>query len=147
MTTESSLLSFVELGIPPYALRGITQTLEPIDQAKNTRRTINGILRDVASPDFQKFRSVIQCTDQQSPGLSGVWPGRQLTMWSAIEMSFEGSTDETDSFERPPVENSIREESGFTFYRPILVVMITDYRTEFAEWQADLAWQLEVEEV
>lgn len=145
--SDESLLSFVELPIPPYSLRGISQTLTPIGQASNLRRTINGTLLDKASPDFQKYISSIRCTDQQSPGLDGVWPGRLLTMHAAIELAFEGSTDQTDSFARPPVPNSIREESGFTFYRPILIVRIVSYDTEFAEYEGQLAWELQVEEV
>lgn len=141
-----SLLSFVELGIAPYALRGIQQSLQPITQASNMRRTANGSLEDVSDPIFQKFKSTIRCTDQQSPGLDGIWPGRQLTMYCAVEISSEGSTSTAGLF-RPPVPNSIRTESGFIFYRPILIVRVSDYQTSFAEWQADLAWQLDLEEV
>lgn len=143
-----SALSFDELEIPPYALRGIRQTLQPINQASNMRRTINAVLRDVGAPDFRKYRSQIRCTDQQSPGLGKLWPGMQLTMHAAIELSFEGSTSDSDGpFERPAVIGSVREESGFTFYRPILVVRVVDYSTECAEWDAEVAWSLDVEEV
>lgn len=144
---EMSLLSFVELAIPPYALRGISQSLEPIEQASNLRRTVNAVLKDISSPDFRKYRSTIRCNDQQSPGLDGIWPGQLLTMWSAAELSFEGSTDDTDAFARPPVEGSIREEGGFTFYRPILSVRVIGYSTELAEWDAEVSWQMDVEEV
>lgn len=147
-----SALSFTELGIPPYALRGISQTLEPIDQASNVKRTINGSLKDVSSPDFRKYRSSIRCTDQQSPGLGRLWPGQRLTMQCAAELSFEGSTDENataDSdgpFERPVVGGSVREESGFTFYRPELTVLVVNYSTDFEEYEGKVAWQLDVEE-
>lgn len=140
-----SLLSFVELGLPPYSLRGITQSLQPISQASNLRRTANADLDDVSDPLFQKYRSTIRCTDQQSPGLDGVWPGRQLTMHCAVELSSEGSTGTTGLF-RSAVPNSIREENGFTFYRPILIVRVLDYQKSLVEWAADLAWQLDVEE-
>lgn len=143
-----SALSFLELAIPPYALRGISQTLEPIDQAGKLKRTINAVLRDVSSPDFRKYQSSIRCTDQQSPGLGKLWPGMPLTMYCAAELSFEGSTDDSDGpFERPAVPDSVREESGFTFYRPILSVRVTGWQTQFAEWEAEVAWQLDVEEV
>jgi hypothetical protein len=141
-----SALAFVELAIPPYALRGISQTLEPIEQASNARRTINGVLKDVSSPDFRKYRTQIRCTDQQSPGLGELWPGMQLTMHSAAELSFEGSTG-SSGLERPAVGGSLREESGFTFYRPVLIVRVIDYSTDFAEWDAEVAWQLRAEEI
>lgn len=142
-----SALSFSELGIPPYALRGIQQSLQPIDQASNVKRTINGTLKDVSSPDFRKYRSTIRCTDQQSPGLGKLWPGQRLTMQCASELSFEGSTDDSDGpFERPVVAGSAREESGFTFYRPQLTVLVVAYNTELEEYEGQVAWQLDVEE-
>lgn len=146
MSLPNSLLSFVELGIAPYALRGIAQTLQPIAQASNLRRTANGSLEDVSDPLFQKYKSTIRCTDQQSPGLDGVWPGLQLTMWCAVELSSEGNTGTVGLF-RPAVPNSIRQENGFTFYRPILIMRVLDYQTSFDEWPANLAWQLDLEEV
>jgi hypothetical protein len=142
-----SALSFQELDIPPYALRGISQTLEPIDQASALKRTINAVLRDVASPDFRKYKSSIRCTDFQSPGLGKLWPGMPLTMSCAHELSFEGSTDDSDGpFERPAVAGSVRDANGFTFYRPVLAVRVTAWSGHFAEWQAEYAWQLDVEE-
>lgn len=143
-----SALGFSELAIPPFALRGISQSLEPIDQAAALKRTINGILVDVASVDFRKYQSSIRCTDFQSPGLGKLWPGMALTMLCAHELSFEGSTDDSDGpFERPVVDGSVREANGFTFYRPILSVRVIGWSGQFAEWQAEYAWQLDVEEI
>lgn len=141
-----SLLSIVELGMPEHSIRGITQSLAPIDQATNLKRTINGELDDVSDPAFRKFQSTIQCKDFASPGLDGVWPGQILTVHCVIERCVEGSTS-TAGFDRPPVPNSIREWGGFTFYRPIIVFRVIKYAEDFDEYPGDLAWQLELEEV
>jgi hypothetical protein len=75
-----TLLSISGIDLPPYATRDITQSLEPIQQAKQTRRTVDGVLRDISAPQFQKYKSTITCTDQQDPSLDGIWPGKQVTV-------------------------------------------------------------------
>jgi hypothetical protein len=77
MASGSNYLTLLEISgidLPHYATRGLTQTLEPIDQAKQTRRTVNGSLKDISAPQFQKYKSSITCTDQQNPGLDGCGP-------------------------------------------------------------------------
>lgn len=141
----SSLLAFVELAQPPYSLRGITEQIELIPQATNLRRDVNGVLHDVGSPDFRQYRITVQCRDQQSPGLDDVWPGRELTMHAASEFSTQGASD-SDGFARPPVSGSVRTEGDFIFYRPIFLVKVIEYRTEFEEYEAGLSWELVLEE-
>lgn len=140
-----SLLSMIELGIAPYALRGISQTLEPIDAAGDFRRTASGTLIHISAPQFQKYRTTIRCSDLSSPGLDNVWQGMRVTMHCAAELGYEGSTD-TSGRGRPAVPNSIRDEEGWTFYRPIIVFLITGYSIDFAEWDAEYAWELTAEE-
>lgn len=142
----NSLLSFVELAIPPYALRGINENLSPIGQAANIERDINGGLHNLSAEGFQKYRGRIECTDFDSPGLGYVWPGMLLTMHAVSELSFEGDTDSA-GFPRPPVPGSTREADGFTFFRPILEIMITDCGQGFREWEAEYSWFIEFEEV
>lgn len=142
---DSSLLSFAELALPPYSFRGITESFELIEQASQFRRDVNGNLHNVGADEFRLFRVTVQCRDQQSPGLDGVWPGRQLTMNCASEFSTEGATD-SDGFERQAVPDSIRTEGDFIFYRPQLFVVVLSYRMEFEEWEAGIAWELVVEE-
>jgi hypothetical protein len=48
-------------GLPPYAARGITQTLDPINQAANLRRTVNGDLKDISFSSFRKYKSTLSC--------------------------------------------------------------------------------------
>jgi hypothetical protein len=146
--TELTLLRLDPIGVPPYSARGISQTLEPIDAAAQLRRSINGTLVDLSDAAFRKYRSTITCTDQQHPALSGVWPGQVLTVDCVAELSYLTATG---SASRPLADTTddpaTRTEGSFTFYRPRLTMMVTGFRTEFAEWQADVSWTLDLEEV
>jgi hypothetical protein len=109
------------------------------------RRVINGTMRDNSQPQFRKFKSTIQCNDQEVPSLEGIWPGMQVEVECVAELSFP-----TDSRtpERTPVTGSERvTDYGFTFYRPVLTMMVMSYNTSTDEYGAQVGWQLELEEV
>jgi hypothetical protein len=111
-----TLLVISGMGFSPYAARGLTQTLAPIEQAKQLRRTASGKLVDVSVAQFRKYRSMISCTDQRAPAIDGIWPGMVVTVSCIAELSYPiGGTPS-----RPVVSGSMREEAGFVFYRPIL---------------------------
>lgn len=139
-----TLLVLSGMGVPPYSARGLTQTLEPIDAAADVRRTINGAAVDLSESQFRKYRSTISCTDQQAPALEGIWPGQQLTVDCVFELSYETVTA---SPSRTEVPGSSYEESGFTFYRPRLTMMVTALSETKDEYGATTAWSLELEEV
>jgi hypothetical protein len=139
-----TLLSIQGIDLPPYATRSLTQTLEPIDQAKQTKRTVNGALKDVSAPQFQKYKSTITCTDQQDPGLDGVWPGLQVVVDCVSELSYKTATG---SPERTAVSGSSRTDGDWTFYRPQLTMRVTGYSTQTDEYGAAVGWQLDLEEV
>lgn len=144
----SDFLRLDPIGVPPYSVRGLTQTLEPIGQAAQMRRTVNGTLIDLSEQAFRKYRSTITCADQQQPALDGAWPGRILTVDCIAELSYRTSGG---SPERPLADTTddaaTRTEGDFTFYRPRLTMMIVDYRTDTDEWGAAVNWQLNMEEV
>lgn len=139
-----TLLEITGIDVPPYASRGLTQTLEPIEQAKQTRRTVNGSLKDISAIQFQKYKSTISCTDQQSPGLDGIWPGVSVTVKCVAELSYKtaGGTPE-----RNIVSGSSRVEGDYTFYRPELIMRVTSYTMQTDEYGADIGWQLDLEEI
>lgn len=143
-TPDTTLLRLHGIGVPPYSARGLADTLTPIAAAKNLRRTINGQLRDVSASQFQKYAITISGSDQQPPACDGVWPGRQITVEMIQELCFEADTDGPG---RTPVAGSEREESGFTFYRPVLEVLITTFEVRKDEYGAVVSWTLEAEEV
>jgi hypothetical protein len=139
-----TLLSLIGIGVPPYSARGLTQTLEPVEQATQLKRTVNGALVDLSAQPFRKYRSTISCQDQEPPAIDGVWPGQVVTVECVAELSFLTASGAPA---RPAVEDSERIEGGFTFYRPILVMRVTGYSVSRDEYGATTAWQLQLEEL
>jgi hypothetical protein len=80
----TSLIDIVDGGanhlLGDFAIRGATMVLNPIDAAKQSRRTVNGALVDLSYAGFRKYGARITCTDQEAPNLVGVFPGAQLTV-------------------------------------------------------------------
>jgi len=130
-------------GIPPYAARGLKQTLDPIAAGAMTRRTVNGALVNLAPPQFQKYKSAITGSDQQPPAIDGIFPGLPVTVDCIVELSFPtgGAPD------RPAVPGSSRIEGNFVFYRPRLDMLITGYSIDTDEYGATVGWKLDLAEV
>lgn len=155
----TSELKLIGMGVAPYSARGITQSLAPIDGAAQLRRTINGILRDIHDPLFEKYQSSISANDQRPPGLDLVWPGKLLQVWCACYLGIEGTqalttTEPVDTtegitgeFGRNAVPGSIIHEGGWTYYRPLLTMRVTGLSTSFDEWAASNDWSMSLEEV
>lgn len=141
MTTA---LEIAPLGVPPYSIRGAVEDLQPIDAAAVYRRTINGVLVDLGHDQFHKFKLTISCTDQQPPALDGVWPGQEVTVYCITELCFPTLSG---SPARYPVSGSQREEGAFTFYRPVLDMIITAFTQSKDEYSADISWSIELEEI
>jgi hypothetical protein len=139
-----SVLSITGLNIPPYSNRGANQTLEPIEQSKQTRRTINGVLRDLAMVEFQKFRSVISCEDQRPLAFNNIWPGKELIVDCIAELSYLTAGG---SAARPVVPGSSYVEGDYTFYRPRLTMRLTEWTNAFDEYEASAPWSITLEEI
>ena len=60
-----TLLSINEIDFSPYAVRGITMTLTPIDQAAQVARDCRGFLVDISLEQFRQFKISISCTDHE----------------------------------------------------------------------------------
>ncbi len=143
LPTEGTLLTLSSMGLPLYSARGLTQTLTPIDQAKQMRRDINGALVDLSSQKFRKYTSKITCKDFNAPALDGVYVGMVLNISCVSELSFQTGASPT----RPAVSSSTRMQGAFTFYRPILNMMVTGYSTSTEEYLGEVNWELDLEEV
>lgn len=130
------------INVPPYAQRGIVQTLAPIPASSQMRRTVNGALRDVSDPLFQKFLSQITVSDQQVPDF--IFPGATVVVYCVAELSYltSGGTPL-----RTPVEYSEREDGDYTFYRPVLTMKVVDWSFNHDEYQRVIGWTLNLEEV
>ena len=156
MTTQKTSLVIITpmsgddgLHLPPYSARGLTQTLELISGAQNDnalgvtiRETINGELVNLFPTQFRKYQSIITCRDFQTPCLDAAYIGQLVTVECSAELSYPtGGTPQ-----RPEVSGSSRDADGFTFYRPILVMMLLGMRSNFDEFNAEYAWQLDLRE-
>lgn len=141
---SSTVLTLSGVGVPPYSARGLQQTITPIGASVQLHRTINGALRDFSAPQFKKFSSVITGNDMDPPAVDGVWPGKEVTVACIAELAVAGSKS---VFDRPAVAGSVRQEGGFTFYRPILTMRVVDFEVRRDEWGAAVSWTMELEEV
>lgn len=144
---ETSVLSFSGIGVPPFSARGLTQTLEPIAESVQLRRTINGALKDLSLPQFQKYKSTITGTDQNPPACDGVWPGKVIDVQCIAELTFETGSDGEGGAGRLVVEGSAYEEGDFTIYRPKLRMRVTGFSSNKDEYGATTTWSMTLEEV
>lgn len=143
-STDNTLLVISGPGLPTYAARGLTQTLDPIDAAGALARTVNGGLIDFSPPQMRKYKSTISCADVEAPALDGIWPGQPLTIDCVPELGYltAGGTPQ-----RNAVPGSERTAGAWTWYRPRLDMLVVSYSTSTDEYAAAVQWQLELEEV
>ena len=142
MTTTNLVISGID--VPPYSARGITQTLEPIAQKSRLQRTVNGVLIDLSDPLFKKYRTKINCRDQQAPAWNGVWPGLLVTIDCVVELAYLTAGGSPD---RTVVPGSSRTDGDYTFYRPRLSMRVVSFDWQQDEYEAQVGWTLTAEEV
>lgn len=143
LPAEKTLLVLSTNGVPLYSARGLDQTLEPIDAAHVTRRTINGILVDMSVVKFHKYKSQIKCQDVEAPALDGVMPGMAVTVDCVAELVFRtvGGTPT-----RTVIAGSTRVVGDFTIYRPRLDMMVMTFQQSISEYGRTVGWSLDLEE-
>lgn len=141
---EGTLLVLSVGGVPLYSARDLEQTLEPIKAASNTRRTINGALVDLSVDKFHKYESSIRCTDVEAPALDGIMPGMTLDVDCVSELVFRTSGG---SPSRTVVAGSVRTAGAYTIYRPRLTMMVTKLEQRISEYDHEVRWELQMEEV
>jgi hypothetical protein len=141
---NETLLVISGFGVPPFSARGLTQTLEPIAAALKQRRTVNGVLVNVAPTQFQKYKSKITCHDMMAPAIDGVFPGLIVTVDCVAELSYltAGGTPQ-----RTVVDSSSHVEGAYTWYRPRLTMMMGPLTESQDEYGAAVAWSIDLEEV
>jgi hypothetical protein len=144
MSEPTTVLNFTGLSLPPYSARGLTQTLEPLDQAGSLRRTVNGELIDLSHEQFRKYRSTISGSDQQPPAIDGVWQGLQVVVDCICELAYLA---QGGSPQRPQVSGGSRQDGDFVFYRPRLTMRVTSFSVSTDEYGAVTAWSLGLEEI
>jgi hypothetical protein len=141
---DETVLALSGEGIPPYSVRGVTETLEPIEAAGPMRRTVNGTLVSLSAAQFAKYRWAITCSDVQSPAFDAIWPGDTVTVDCISELGYKTSGG---SPARTVVSGSSWVQGAHTYYRPQLIIMITAKNQETDEYGAVVSWSLEGEEL
>lgn len=142
--TETLLVLSSPFGLPPFSSRNATQTLTPIDQAKQIKRSVLGTAVNVALPQFKKYSSQITCSDLHSFILDGNWPGETVTVDCIVELSY---LTEGGSPQRPVVSGSSRVQGDYTFYRPKITFLVTDFNITEDEYGAVTSWTMDLQEV
>jgi hypothetical protein len=119
-----TLLAIDGIDFSQYAVRGITMTLAPIDQAKNVARDCRGELADISVAQFRQFAVSITCTDHEAPELTDVWPGQDITITCIPGMGAANTTGDVLT----------------------ILAKVTAWNTSKDEWAAEVAWTLEAEQ-
>ncbi len=143
LPAEATLLVLSANGVPLYSARGLDQTLDPIKAAAAPRRTVNGVLVDLAVDKFKKYETQISCSDVEAPALDGVFPGMEVTVDCVAELVYK-TAGGTPS--RTVVPGSERVIGSYTIYRPRLDMMVTGIQQSISEYGREVKWQLTLEE-
>ena len=119
-----TLLAIDNIDFSQYAVRGITMTLQPIEQAKQVARDCRGALADISLAQFRQFKVSITCTDHEAPELTDIWPGQDITITCIPGLGAANTTGDVLT----------------------ILAMVTAWNTSRDEWAAQVAWQLEAEQ-
>jgi hypothetical protein len=121
---EMTLLSIDGIDFSPWAVRGITMTLAPIDQAKNVARDCRGALADISLAQFRQYKVTITCTDHEAPELTDVWPGQDITITCIPGLGAANGAGDVLT----------------------ILAKVTSWNTSRDEWASEVAWTLEAEQ-
>lgn len=140
-----TVLRLIGVSVPPYSARGLKQSIAPIDQASQNRRTVNGDLKDISFSGFRKYKTTISGTDQRPPNFDGSWPGLTIVVDCICTLSY--CPDEGQSRQRTAVPGSEVTEGAHNVYRPRLTCKIINFQQDEDEYGAQIGWTLDLEEV
>jgi hypothetical protein len=121
---QMTLLAIDGIDFSQWAVRGLTMTLAPIDQAKALARDCRGALADISLAQFRQHKVTITCTDHEAPELTDIWPGQDITITCIPGMGAANTTGDVLT----------------------ILAKITAWNTSRDEWAAEVAWQLEAEQ-
>ncbi len=131
------------IGIPDFSARGLVESLRAI-KGPAPRRTVNAKLVDVTDPRFQKYLLTITGNDQEPPAFDDTWVGQTVTVDALSKLSYLTAGGSPG---RTVVPGSSVVNGLFTVYRPRLVMLIMDLSNGRDEWQAQIPWSIDFEEV
>lgn len=112
-------------GFPPFSARGCQQTLQPLNTGE-LRRTVNGELLYTGRKGHHKYASIIECQDEASLALEGIWRGEPLhvqciqRLWQEVIIGEDRDTLSVE-LERKPVQDSVVVLHNGGMELPVLV--------------------------
>lgn len=144
--TQDTLLTISSFGTLLYSARGLTQTWATIKEASSQEYDNNGVLVDLSNPAFQQYETTITCTDISAPPLDNVFQGMVVTVGWVCELSY--ATGNPGSPGRAAVPGSTNVVGAFTYYRPLILMMVTEPPTmHMDEYACVVGWEIKLKEV
>lgn len=119
-----TLLAIDGIDFSQFAVRGITMTLAPIDQAKNLARDCRGVLVDISAAQFQQHKISISCSDHEVPIFTDVWPGKDIVVSCIPNLGAANTTGDVLT----------------------IPCRVTSWDVSRDEWSAEASWKLEAEQ-
>lgn len=169
--TDETILVLGDLVFPAGSGRGITQSIQPIDNG-DVRRSVNGTLIDLTREQNRKFESQIQLQDMATPTLAGIWKGKIINPVECITPFREtvSPASATHTIIRTPVAGSVwgyddatgdkvfptdvtgeditfADPVNYIEYRPSLVMMVLAHTIDADEYAAGEGYTIDLEEV
>lgn len=149
----STLLVINGMPFSKYATRGVKESIAPLEDSSQFRRTVNKTLRYVGVGEpARKFKYTYSGEDLVGLPVNSLYIGQNVTFHAVEEFGEHGTipvnpNDWTENI-RPIVPGSLRQGiDGFIYYRPVITGLVTAFSTERDEWGAVTSWSLEIEEV
>lgn len=158
-------------GLPPESARNCIQELSPIPNGE-FKKSINGDLMFLETAERRKYKSVISCSDVNSPIIDKLWIGSQINvgciqnLWQVIlpgetqitliRPAVAGSVNAVNNFgEQIPfqlIDNDLKlynsyKDKIFVCFRPWMMMQITNFTLRTNEWDMEGGWKLELEEI
>lgn len=127
--THTTLLRIDDITLSPYATRQIQVSVEPIAQASQVARDVNGTLFDLSLDQFRKYSVTISGADQESPILTSVWPGKAVSVSLIPNVGIN--------------EDSTGDTSG----EITLNMLVVSWSNDVDEQEAEASWEISFEEI
>ena len=146
--TQDTDLTISGFGTLLYSARGLTQTWATIKEASAQEYDNNGVLVDLSDPAFQQYETTITCTDHNpaAPPLDNIFQGMVVTVGWVCELSY--LTGNSGSPGRAAVPGSTYVVGAFTYYRPLMLMMVSEPPTmHMDEYSRIIGWELKLKEV
>jgi hypothetical protein len=167
-----TLLTITGMGFPPLSARGCVQELRPVQQT-NFKRNIYGDLVQLGQDFLLKYQTTIHCEDKTTLTTDGLIPGNIVDV-ACIQQLWEKIPENSREIKlsRSPVNDSItclnhqqeiipidgvdgtrvtlsttQNSPSFITYRPLLRMMVKDFKLNTNEWGMICGWRVDLEEV